>query len=126
MATPAYQGANQPPADRGGSWLGSFGSFFGGSAPQYAAPNAAKVTETTTAVQVTAKETTAEPPRVCLFDPSAFPIDPAVFAAGQIVIVIPRSLVSAIDPAALAAGQIAIVVPRGLGCVDQADTSSAG
>lgn len=135
MTTPAYQGANQPPADRGGSWLGSFGSFFGGAAPQYAAPPMkameptavpAKVTETTTAVQVTAKETSAECPRLCYFDPGMLPIDPAVLAAGQIVIVIPRNLISGIDPAALAAGQIAIVVPRNLAGADPVDASSAG
>ena len=125
MATPFYQGPNQPPADRGGGLLGSFGSFFGGSLPKYAAPLPAKVTEATTAVQVTAKETSAELPRACLVDPCAFPFDPAAFAAGQIAIVIPRSLISAIDPAALAAGQIAIVVPRNLAC-PESETSSAG
>ena len=126
MATPADQGANQPPADRGGNWLGSFGTFFGGSAPQYAAPPSAKVAETTTAVQVTAKETSAEPPRSCLVGPFTLPIDPAVFSAGQVVLVIPRSLLSAIDPEALAAGQVAVVVPRSLGCTEQADVQSAG
>lgn len=115
MTTPIYQGANQPPADRGGSWLGSVGAFFGGVPPIYAmAP--VKAAGAGAIVQVVAKEATAQPMCACAFEPSACPIDPAAIAAGQIAIVIPRALTSAIDPEALAAGQIAIVVPRNLTC----------
>jgi hypothetical protein len=117
MGTPNYQGTNQPPADRGGSWLGSVGSYFGGVPPMYAsAPT--KATEASKTVQVVAKETSAQP-CASAFEP-AWPIDPAAIAAGQIAIVIPRTLMSAIDPEALAAGQIAIVVPRNLACAESA------
>ena len=111
--TPAYQGTNQPPADNGGGWLGRVGSFFGASTPMYASAPALKAPDLVTSTSANAVATAT--PCTYAFDPSC-PIDPAAIAAGQIAIVIPRSLVSAIDPAALAAGQIAIVVPRNLGC----------
>jgi hypothetical protein len=113
MTTPAYQGANQPPADKGGSLLGRVGSFFGATTPMYASAPV-KAPDPVVTVQ---KDASTATPCTYSFDPSC-PIDPAAIAAGQIAIVIPRSLVSAIDPAALAAGQIAIVVPRNLGCTD--------
>lgn len=112
--TPAYQGTNQPPADNGGSWLGRIGTFFGGAAPVYAsAPVAKAPTPAPTVAAVASTNPSTVMPCPWLFDPPC-PIDPAAIAAGQIAIVIPRGLVSAIDPAALAAGQIAIVVPRTL------------
>lgn len=104
MATPAYQGANQPPADNGGSLFGRLGSFFGGgSTPTYAglgqpsssvgalggapvytpAPTPVKDAQATQAVKTVA-------PRACPLDPVCCPIDPAALAAGQIAIVIPR------------------------------------
>ncbi len=119
MGTPIYQGANQPPAERGGSWLGSVGSYFGGVPPTYA-PSPMKATEASTTIKVVAKETSAQPVCACAFEPTLGPIDPAAIAAGQIAIVIPRTLMSAIDPEALAAGQIAIVVPRNLTCAESA------
>ncbi|HLL25831.1 MAG TPA: hypothetical protein VK427_27020, partial [Kofleriaceae bacterium] len=93
MTTPVYQGPNQPPAERRASWLDSLGMLFGGSPVQYAAPPKASDS---------AKDRCADPARACVVDPCTFPIDPAALAAGQIAIVIPRSLISAIDPAALA------------------------
>jgi hypothetical protein len=114
MTTPAYQGANQPPADSGGNLLGRVGSFFGATTPMYASAPAVKTPDPAATAQ---KDASTVTPCTYSFDPSC-PIDPAAIAAGQIAIVIPRGLVSAIDPAALAAGQIAIVVPRNLGCGD--------
>lgn len=110
MATPAYQGANQPPADNGGSLFGRLGSFFGGGGtPSYAglgqpsgnvgalgsAPAYAQAPVTppkdAQATQQDPKATTAAlAPRACPIDPLCCPIDPAALAAGQIAIVVPR------------------------------------
>jgi hypothetical protein len=105
MATPPYQGQNQPTATTGGSWLGQLGAYFGAPAPVYAsAPTPAPADPTPSKPSSTAMQ----PAMIC-------PIDPDAFAAGQIVIVVPRADGDgriAIDPDALASGQIAIVVPR--------------
>lgn len=111
--TPAYQGANQPPADSGGNLLGRVGTFFGTVTPMYASAPVMKAPDP----MVVQKDASTATPCAYSFDPP-YPIDPAAIAAGQIAIVIPRSLISAIDPAALADGKIAIVVPRNLGCGD--------
>lgn len=116
MTTPAYQGANQPPADNGGSWFGRLGSFFGGggtptymgvgqpsgntalgSSPAYAPAPAVKP-PTDQAAQTDTKGTSAAfAPRACPIDPLCCPIDPAALAAGQIAIVIPRERFSCVE-----------------------------
>ncbi len=111
MPTPTYQGQGQgqPVADNGGGWLARLSSYFGGaSAPVYA--SAPIVTPTVTPDPKSGDATTAiaRPVTTCA-------IDPAVLAAGQIVLIVPREMDDgriAIDPDALAGGQIAIVVPR--------------
>lgn len=121
MATPAYQGANQPPADSGGGLFGRLGSFFGGggtpmyagigqpiggigavgNSPAYAAAPTkdAKPTQPAQAAQTDAKSmTTALAPCPCPLDPVCCPIDPAALAAGQIAIVIPRERFTCGEP----------------------------
>lgn len=134
MATPAYQGANQPPADNGGSWFGRLGSFFGGggtpsyaglgqpngsvgalgSAPAYAPapvvtpPKDAQASQPGQAVQTDPMGTNAAlAPRACPLDPVCCPIDPAAIAAGQIAIVIPRERFACAEVAIRADGRVA-------------------
>ena len=111
MTTPAYQGANQPPADNGGSLFGRLGSFFGGGgtpryaglgqpngsigalggALAYAAAPVVNAPKDAQVVQTDPKGTSAAlAQRACPIDPMCCPIDPAALAAGQIAIVIPR------------------------------------
>jgi hypothetical protein len=103
MATPPYQGANQPTGN-GGGWFARLGSFFGGGTPTYAgngqpsgavgvlgggapayapAPVAAPPKDPNGTIA-------AQAPMCCPLDPVCCPIDPAALAAGQIAIVIPR------------------------------------
>jgi len=108
MATPAYQGPGQPPADGGESWLGRLGSFLGAKTPAYTGAgqpvpsvggfgsgtpvyaSASAVTPPKDA-QPDPKDTIAAPTVMrCPIDPSGCPVDPAALAAGQIAIVIPR------------------------------------
>ncbi len=131
MATPAYQGANQPPADNGGSLFGRLGSFFGGGGtPSYAGlgqpsgnvgalgsalayapapvapPKDAHATQTGQAVHTDPKATNAAlAPRACPIDPVCCPIDPAALAAGQIAIVIPRERLTCAEIASESTGE---------------------
>ncbi len=107
MATPAYQGPGQPPADVGGGGLfGRFGSLFGGITPSYAgvgqpapvtgalggsavayapAPSPAPKPETSTPTGASQATSNEEDARFM-----TCPIDPEALASGHIAIVIPR------------------------------------
>ncbi len=116
MSTPTYQGANQPTADGGGSWLARLGSFFGrggtptyagigqptgsvgalgGGAPAYAP--APVVTPPKDSVSNATDIIAVQVPMCCPIDPTMCPIDPAALAAGQIAIVIPRGALGPAD-----------------------------
>ena len=104
MTTPAYQGAGQPPADAGGGLFGRFGSFFGGSTPNYAG-----VGQPTTATGALGGSGVAYAPA-----PTAKPENSSPTGSSQ-----PTSdemdaeiMTCPIDPEALASGHIAIVIPR--------------
>lgn len=126
MATPAYQGPAQPPLDNGGGILGRIGSVFGSSTPTYLgdgqSPSVGALGQNTPAYAPAPTMTNA--PRPASLDALAScGIDPDALAAGNIVLIIPRSaLISCpIDPAALAAGRIAIVIPRAACATDRDD-----
>ena len=117
MTTPSYNGAGQPIADNGGSWLGRLGSVFGTSTPTYAGAGqpaiasrgvfgsttpiyAAAPAAVSTAPQSTSQQTPVTASRTdCVCEPEndeneqalmACPIDPEALASGHIAIVIPR------------------------------------
>jgi hypothetical protein len=117
MTTPSYNGAGQPVADNGASWLGRLGSVFGASTPTYAGAGqpaiasrgvfgsttpiyAAAPVAASSAAQSVSQQTPVTASRTdCGCEPEndeneqalmACPIDPEALASGHIAIVIPR------------------------------------
>ena len=105
MATPAYQGPGQPPADVGGGGLfGRFGSLFGGITPSYA--GVGQPTPVTGALGGTAVAYAPAPtPKPETSTPTGASQAENAEANAQV-------LTCPIDPEALASGHIAIVIPR--------------
>lgn len=132
MATPAYQGPGQPPLDNGGGVLGRIGSVFGSETPMYLGDG-----QPSSSLGALGQNTPgyAPAPTMKHIDQQAatvealanYGIDPTALAAGNLVLIIPRSALSEcpIDPAALAAGRIAIVVPRTPCASDRDDVTAA-
>jgi hypothetical protein len=95
MATPTYQGADQPAAGNGSGLLGRLGSLFGGETPAYSGDG-----QPSSSVGVLGRVTPAYAPGPTQQDVSSdnasaetqtsCPIDPEAIASGHIAIVIPR------------------------------------
>jgi hypothetical protein len=110
MATPPYQGQGQQPADNGGLF-GRFGSFFGGSTPNYAgvgqptspsgAVGGSAVAYAPAPIAPVAPKPENPSPSCSQSNADAGFLDDA-----------DEVLTCAIDPEALASGHIAIVIPR--------------
>ena len=107
MATPAYQGAGQPPLDNGGGFLSRLGSIFGEATPAYAGdgqPSSnggilSRVTPAYMPAPDASENGYGQTESVEAL--SSCPIDPAALASGHIAIVIPRNVVADRDePAA--------------------------
>ena len=121
MTTPSYNGAGQPIADNGGSWLGRLGAVFGASTPTYAGAGQPAIASrgvfgSTTPIYAVAPATASSAAQSgsqqmpvtasrsdCGCEPEldeneqalmTCPIDPEALASGHIAIVIPRMSVS--------------------------------
>ena len=95
MATPSYQGAGQPSADNGGSWLGRIASFFGGAAPTYSgdgqpSPSVGVLGRVTPAYMPAPTQENVVDDLASAEAQTSCPIDLEALASGHIAIVIPR------------------------------------
>ena len=116
MTTPSYNGAGQPIADNGGSWLGRLGSVFGASTPTYAGAGQPAIASrgvfgNTTPIYAAAPVAVSATQNASQQTPvtasrSDCGCEPELDESEQALMTCP------IDPEALASGHIAIVIPR--------------